>query len=161
MRISSSGGASRSTEGLDAVPFRLEVLKNRQRVLSALLAIVFVPIGLLALFEGLRTLEPVPLLVGPAYLAMYAFILWLRRRADIRSVSYFSDEMLVRNDGQPLPWTKLSRVITQVHKGRIWRIEIHFIDNQSAWLIPRRVVNFAEVYGFVRRLPCDHAEVSV
>ena len=134
---------------------------NQQRVLSVLLALIFVPLGLLAVFDGIRRLEPLPPLLGLANLAMYAFILWLRRRANIRSVRYFSDEMLVRNDGRRLPWTKLSRVVTQVHKRAIWRIEIHFIDNQSAWLIPRRVVNFAEVYQFVSQLPCDHAEVSV
>ena len=34
-------------------------------------------------------------------------------------------------------------------------------DGESAWLIPTRVGNYPEVSEFVRRLPCEHAEVRV
>ena len=134
---------------------------NPQRVLNVLLAVlIFLP-GAYLLFNGLWILEPLPFLLGLANLAMYAFVVWLGRRANVRSVSYFSNEGLARNDGRTLPWTNLIRVVTQIHNGRIWRIEIHFTGGDSAWLIPRRVLNFADVHGFVRSLPCEHTDVEV
>jgi hypothetical protein len=43
----------------------------------------------------------------------------------------------------------------------VWRTEIQFRNGESAWLIPTKVGNYTEVREFVRRLPCEHAEIRV
>jgi hypothetical protein len=140
---------------------RLEVKTNQQRFLRAVLVLLFVPLGGYLVIAGLLRMNAMPFMIGSAYLAMFAFLFWIRRRAYGRAVCYFTDTGLARNDRRHFAWSDLSRVVTQVHDGGIWRIEIHFTGGESAWLIPARVENFAEVLGFVRRLPCEHTEVPV
>jgi hypothetical protein len=71
----------------------------------------------------------------------------------------------VRNDGRGFTWADLSRVIDRVRLNRvtgiqfIWRTEIQFRDGETAWLLPTKISNFAEVYELVRGLPCEHTEV--
>ncbi len=149
---------------------KLEVKTSRlQPVLAALLGLFFVPLGLVSLASGLsQGIELVPVGVGLMLLAVFAAVMWLARRGHARSVRYFSDEGLVRNDGRGFAWADLSRVVTQIRitspahgTKAVWRTEIQFRDGESAWLIPAKVGNYAEVSEFVRRLPCEHAEVRV
>ncbi len=149
---------------------RLEVKTNKLPfILGALLGLFFIPSGLWFLFAGLaKGFAPVPSGLGLLMLATYGAVVWLVGRGHTRSVKYFSDEGLVRNDGLALAWADLSRVVDQVritsiaHNTRaLWRTEIHFKGNQSAWLIPNKVGNFREVSEFVHHLPCEHTEVIV
>ena len=149
---------------------RLEVKTSRlQFVLAILLGIFFVPLGLVSLAGGLsKGFEIVPVAIGLMMLAMFAAVMWLVRRGHARSVRYFSDEGLVRNDGRSFAWADLSRVVDQIRitslahgTKAIWRTEIQFRNGESAWLIPAKVGNYPEVSEFVRRLPCEHAEVRV
>jgi hypothetical protein len=112
------------------------------------------------LIDGLLGLKPVPLLLGAACMAMLGFLVWVQRRS-ARSVRYFLDDGLVCKDGRRLAWSGLVRVVTQVHDDAIWRIEIHFRNGESAWLIPARIVNVGEVRSLVDGLPCEHTEVAV
>ena len=81
---------------------------------------------------------------------------------------YFSSEGLERNDGQWLAWADLERVVDQIRidptkpdEKALWRTEIWFRGGQSAWLLPTRISNRGQVDGFIRGLPCEHAEVQV
>jgi hypothetical protein len=101
-------------------------------------------------------------------LVAYGAISWLVRRGHARSVKYFSDEGLARNDGRSFAWADLNRVVDQIritsiaHNTKaLWRTEIQFKNGESAWLIPLKVNNFSEVSEFVRDLPCEHTEVIV
>jgi len=104
--------------------------------------------------------------IGLAMLLIFGVVLWLFRRAYVRSVKYFSNEGLVRNDGRKFSWTELSRVVDKIKINRVtavkslWRTEIEFKDGQSAWLLPMKIANYAEVYDLVRKLPCEHTEVK-
>ena len=78
-------------------------------------------------------------------------------------VRSFSDEGLVRNDGQSFAWAELYRVVdrVRVRNGRkyLWRTEIQFHSGESAWLIPSKIRNYGEVAALVSRLRCEHTEV--
>ena len=147
---------------------RLEVKTSKlQLVLTVLLGLFFVPLGLVSLAGGLsRGFRIVPVAIGLLMLVMFAAVMWLVRRGHARSVRYFSDEGLVRNDGRSFAWADLSRVVDQIRitslahgTKAVWRTEIQFRSGESAWLIPTKVGNYPEVSEFVRGLPCEHAEV--
>ena len=149
---------------------RLEVKTSKlQLVLAALLGIFFIPLGLASLAGGLSGgFRIVPVAIGLLMLSTFAAVMWLARRGHARSVRYFTDEGLVRNDGRSFAWAGLSRVVNQIRitslahgTKAVWRTEIQFRNGESAWLIPTKVGNYAEVSKFVRRLPCEHAEVRV
>ena len=149
---------------------RLEVKTSRLQLVSAvLLGVFFVPLGLVSLAGGLSGgFKVVPVTIGLMMLVMFAAVMWLVRRGHARSVRYFSDEGLVRNDGRSFAWADLSRVVDQIRitslahgTKAVWRTEIQFRNGEAAWVIPTKVGNYPEVSEFVRRLPCEHAEVRV
>ncbi len=147
---------------------RLEVkLSKLPLILAILLGLFFVPAGLGLLISGLlKDLEVVPLGIGVMLLITFVVIVFLIRRGQVNAVRYFSDDGLVRNDGKSFAWPELNRVVDQVRtspaaRKLIWRTEIQFKDGDSAWLIPPKVSNYAEVSEFVRSLPCEHTEVVV
>lgn len=164
-----AAGAERRPEGGTSRAKRLEVkTRGLQFVSLILLGLFMVPLGsalvIGELAKGVR-LSPAPLLIGIAPLVIYGAVVWLFRRAYVKSVKFFSDDGLVRNDGRGFAWSGLSRVVYRVRLNRttgvkfIWRTEIQFQDGESAWLLPTKIGNFAEVYELVRRLPCEHTEV--
>jgi hypothetical protein len=148
---------------------RLEVkTRGLQFAMLVLLGLFMVPLGALLLIGELSKgsrLSPARLAVGFAPLAVYGAVAWLFRRAHVRSVKYFSDGGLVRNDGRSFAWAELSLVINRIRLNRvtgikyIWRTEIEFKNGDSAWLLPTKINNFPEVYELVGRLPCEHTEV--
>jgi len=148
---------------------RLDVRTNRmQPVLVVILAIIFIPLVLASLFTGLSSGGVMSLLMSVLVLGTFGGVMWIIRRGSAKSVRYFSRDGLERNDGQRLPWTELERVVYQVRVDptglggkRLWRTEIWFRGGRSAWLLPTRISNRGEVDGFVRGLPCEHAEVKV
>lgn len=139
---------------------RLEVKTSKVHIVAtALLGLFFVPIGLLLIINGRFEL-------GFLALVMFAAVFLLVRRAHQKTVKYFSDEMLVRNDGKSFAWADLHRVVNQIrikpatNKKLLWRTEIQFHGGEAAWLIPVKVSNYPEVRDFVLRLPCEHTEVN-
>jgi hypothetical protein len=135
--------------------------------LVILLGLFFVPMGLASLLTGLlKGFAIAPLGIGVMSLIMFGVIVWAVRRGHKRSVKYFSEEGLVRNDGRRFSWTDLSRVVVQVRirptGGKsLWRTEIQFKNGESAWVIPTKVSNYGEVAELISRLPCEHKEVRV
>lgn len=147
---------------------RLEVkLSKLPLILGILLGLFFVPAGVGLIISGLlKGFEVVPLGIGVLLLITFVVVVLLIRRGQVNSVRYFSDDGLVRNDGKSFAWPELNRVVDQIRTspaGRksIWRTEIQFKNGDSAWLIPPKVSNYAEVSDFVRSLPCEHTEVVV
>ena len=149
---------------------RVDVQTSKlQPVLMVILGVIFIPLAVLSLISGIGGgFSVVPVALGVLMLATFGFVLWLNRRGHGRSVRYFSDEGLERNDGQRLAWAELDRVVHQVRpdpanpaQKKLWRTEIWFRNGQSAWLLPTRVGNRREVSDFVGRLPCEHAETHV
>ncbi len=143
---------------------RLDVRASRvPLVMSALLALLVVPAGVLLLVNGQTT----GLLIGAANLLIFGVVIWLVRRGHVRSVRAFTPEGAVLTDGRRLAWADLSHVDYQVRHNAargtrgIWRIELHFTTGEVAWLIPAKVRNFAEVALLVAALPCAHREVWV
>lgn len=108
-----------------------------------------------------------PVLIGAAVLLLFGVVIWLVRRGHAKSVKYFSDEGLTRNDGRSFLWTDLNRVVNQWtisstgNRKVLWRTEIQFSGGESAWLLPTKISNLAEVSNFVNKLPCEHTEVRV
>jgi hypothetical protein len=148
---------------------RLEVkTSNPQLVSLILLGVIIVPLAAATVYSGVRRgFSPAPFLIGLLMLVLYGAVLRLVWRAHRRSVRLFTEDGLVRNDGQRLPWTDLSHVVDQMHRRRqmagdfLWRTEIHFNDGSSAWLLPLKVANFQAVADYVARLPCEHRRVRV
>jgi hypothetical protein len=148
---------------------RLDVKTSKLHiVLGVLLGLFFVPLGLLLITNGLLQgfrVETVG--IGFLCLVMFVVVFLLVRRAHTRTVKYFSDEGLVRNDGKSFAWADLHRVVNQIrirptpgaNKKYIWRTEIQFNGGEAAWLIPLKVSNYPEVRNFVISLPCEHTEV--
>jgi hypothetical protein len=146
---------------------RLEVKASKLPfILTILLGLFFVPFGLVSLVNGiLKGFELVPVVIGLMLLISFGLLIWLVRRGYARSVKYFSDEGLACNDGRSFAWADLNRVVDQIRirpggMKVIWRTEIQFKNGDSAWLIPPKVSNYAEVSEYVRKLPCEHTEVS-
>jgi hypothetical protein len=146
---------------------RLEVKVSKLPfVLSILLGLFFVPMGVGMLVSGVSKGNIVPLSLGFMLLVLFAVVLLLVRRGLVRSVKYFSEEGLVRNDGRTFSWAELLRVEDQVRVGSagrktIWRTEVQFKNGDSAWLIPSKVANYGEVCNYVNKLPCEHVEKIV
>lgn len=149
---------------------RLVVKASKTTFVSViLLGLLFIPMGSVSLLNGLLNgFNIVPLGIGLMCLILFGVVVWLILRGHRKSVRYFSDEGLVRNDGRNFAWTDLSRVVNQfripslAHQTKaIWRTEIQFRDGESAWLIPTKISNYREVSEFVRKLPCEHTEVRV
>jgi hypothetical protein len=146
---------------------RLDVkLSNMQFVLAVLLGFILVPLGLSNLLSGISkgfTIGPIG--IGFITLVGYGVVIWLILRGRAKSVKYFSNEGLTRNDGQSFAWTDLSHVVNQIRirgtRTFSWRTEIHFKNGEVVWLLPTNINNFHEVSEYVRKLPCEHTEERV
>jgi hypothetical protein len=148
---------------------RLDVKTSRlQPMMAVLLGVIMVPLGVASLVSGvMRGFAIVPVAIGVMVLAMFGLVVGLVRRGSGKSVRYFTDEGLQRGDGRFLPWTELERVVQQIRVRpgtrvkALWRTEIWFRNGESAWLLPLRVRNRAEVDRLVRSLPCAQVEKDV
>lgn len=147
---------------------RLDVKASKlPLVLSILLGLFFVPMGVGLLLNGLFSgMNVVPVVLGLMLLVLFGLVVLLVRRGQVRSVNHFSEDGVTRNDGRKFVWSDLVRIEDQIQvspAGRkvIWRTEIQFNNGESAWLIPSKVANYAEVRDYVNRLPCEHVEKTV
>ena len=140
---------------------QLEVRADRLTlVLVILLGLFFIPMSLALLFgSGIAHAA-----IGLVCLTLFGLVIWLVRKGHNRSVRRFSDDGLVRNDGQSFAWAELYRVVdkVRVRNGRkyLWRTEIQFTNGESAWLIPSKIRNYGEVAALVQSLPCEHTEAA-
>lgn len=106
----------------------------------------------------------VPIAIGALLFATSIAVVLLYVRGHRRTVKYFTNTGLRRNDGQEFAWSGLSRVVDKMAvkpgsgKKRLWRTEIQFADGSSAWLIPSKISNFDEVNAYVQGLQCEHVQ---
>jgi hypothetical protein len=143
---------------------RLEVKESKMtRVLIILLGVFFIPLGLGLLIVGAKDGEVVPLGLGIAMLLTFAIVTFISMRGSKKGVRYFSENGVGLADGTEVPYSELQSVVDKMAmrsatKKGLWRTELRFANGTSAWLIPNKISNFAEVQSFVRNLPCEHSQ---
>jgi hypothetical protein len=147
---------------------RLEVKTSKVTLVCLiLLGLFFGLMSLANLFQLKHGFKIERIIWALVPLLVFSPVLWLVRRGHARSVKVFTEEGLTRNDGYRFSWADLSGVIHQIRRNpttctdRLWRTELHFNNNQSAWLIPSKIKNRKEVRDYVDALPCPHKEVAV
>ena len=132
------------------------------------LSILFVPAAIWLIGSSLAGgITIVPLGLGLFLVGILAFTAWISRRGQSRSVDVFSDEGLRTNSGSHHSWADLKRVVDKMTldsgtgRRKLWRTEIHFNDGSTAWLIPLRVKNYADVRSYIQGLKCEHIQEDV
>lgn len=91
-------------------------------------------------------------------LALIFVLIFLTIRAKRLSVKFIDASGITRGDGRHFAWTEFCGVITQTARRRfgglyVWRKEFAFENGETAWLIPHRIKNAAEVFEYINRLP--------
>jgi len=148
---------------------RLNVKASKmQFVLLAFLALFFMPMGLWNFYRAITTgFALVPTVISLMMFLAFGSVAFLFGRGVKMLPKFFDRDGITRRDGQRFEWSQLKQIEHQYHSTRyspnqksIWRIEIQF-QNGTVWLLPLKIVNFVEVYGFVTKLPCEHIEKNV
>jgi hypothetical protein len=156
---------------------RIEVLSTRYQT--------WLGVGLVAFF-GLSTVLNLAQVFGNKYettssvvyktviylglvlplISFFIFTIIISKRKIIKS---FDASGITRGDGQHFLWSDFLGVIPRIGNYRYggkanWRTELVFTEQRVAWIIPQRLKNYAEVYGFVNALPHavlkDAAQIS-
>jgi len=91
-------------------------------------------------------------------LALIFVFIFLTIRAKRFSVRFIDASGITRGDGRHFAWTEFCGVVTQTARRRfgglyVWRKELAFANGETAWLIPHRIKNAAEVFEYFNRLP--------
>lgn len=91
-------------------------------------------------------------------LALIFVFIFLTIRAKRLSVRFIDASGVTRGDGRRFAWAEFCGVVTQTARRRfgglyVWRKEFAFANGETAWLIPHRIKNAAEVFEYVNRLP--------
>lgn len=147
-----------------AQPLRVRTSKT-QFVLFVLLALFFVPMSLWNFYRSLISgFAIVPTVISLMIFVGFGSFAVLFFRGMRRLPRLFHREGVTRTDGKKFPWSELKLVEHQYHNSKyspsqkaVWRIEVRF-DKGKVWLLPLKIVNFAEIYQFVSSLPCEHTE---
>lgn len=99
------------------------------------------------------------LMIGVPVILLLAVLSFLMIRAKRNAVRLIANSGVKRGDGRHFAWNEFCGVITQTALNRqtqrryIWRIELAFSDGETAWLIPNRIKNYDEVFGYISKLP--------
>lgn len=91
-------------------------------------------------------------------LGLVCVFVFLAIRARRQAVRLFDASGVTRGDGRHFPWSEFCGVVTQVARNRFgqtytWRKELAFSGGETAWIIPPRVANADEVFGYLAQLP--------
>lgn len=146
---------------------RIEVkYKTTYSVLFVLIAAFFTAMALLVSYQTLNSRFESPngkIIKGIVFpfclLFVPAFVGYLQIRAKRQAVKLIDSTGILRGDGRLFSWNEFRGTITQVNFNRrtlrkyVWRVELVFAGNQTAWLIPNRVKNYEEVFNYVDYLP--------
>lgn len=149
----------------------IEMLKVKlaigQYIFVGVVSLFFMMLALLLMVMALIEFNPLILVGAFLFLILMSSLPVMLIREHLKSVKYFTNEGLVRNDGKHFNWTDLYQVVFQIKQfankrymslpqvggGSLHRIEIQFRDGSTAWLTSMRVVNFDEVFRFIHSLP--------
>ncbi len=79
-------------------------------------------------------------------------------RAKRKSVRIFDENGIERGDGRRFSWDEFRGVVirtgnTPYGLRGVWRTELAFTGGEKAWIIPNRVKNYDEIFGYISRLP--------
>lgn len=144
---------------------RLEVLPTRfQDFLLAGLLIFWLPLNSFAFYSAITdqyTSSQGKIIKGAVFLFVFALmflITFLIVRAKRKSVKFFDSNGITRRDGKHFAWSDFQGVATRTARKRfggyfVWREELLFKNGETAWLIPQRIKNYAEVLAYVEKLP--------
>lgn len=151
---------------------KIEVLYNRIHTVAAIIYYVFFGgAGLLLLFDSIK---PSGIRTGGIFIASFNLLLafavfYLSSNGKRKSIKFYDASGITRKDGQHFLWSDFRGVIPRIGnnlygaKGN-WRTELVFTERRVVWIIPQRLKNYAEVYGFVNALPQavlkDAAQIS-
>lgn len=91
-------------------------------------------------------------------LSFIGTFIFLTVRAKRRAARLFDSSGITRGDGRRFAWSEFRGVVVKTANNRfslkyVYRVELVFADGESAWLIPQRVKNYAEVFAFADALP--------
>ena len=91
-------------------------------------------------------------------LSLTGAFIFLTIRAKRRAARLFDSSGITRGDGRRFAWNEFRGAVTKTANSRyslkyVYRVELVFASGESAWLIPQRVKNYAEVFAFVDALP--------
>ncbi len=91
-------------------------------------------------------------------LSLIGTCIFLTIRAKRRAARLFDSSGITRGDGRRFAWSEFRGAVVKTANSRynlkyVYRVELVFADGESAWLIPQRVKNYAEVFAFADRLP--------
>ena len=91
-------------------------------------------------------------------LALVGTFIFLTIRAKRRTTRLIDVSGITRGDGRLFAWSEFRGAVTLTANNRynlkyVYRVELVFADGESAWLIPQRIKNYAEVFAFVDALP--------
>lgn len=98
-------------------------------------------------------------LLGIPLILFISIFLFLMFRAKKNVVKLIDNSGITRGDGRHFAWQDFCGVVQQIAFNRrtqrkyTWRVELAFADGKTAWLIPNRIKNAAEVFEYVNRLP--------
>jgi hypothetical protein len=93
-----------------------------------------------------------------AILSLIGAFIFLTIRAKRRAACLFDSSGITRGDGRFFAWSEFRGAVVKTGNSRfnlkyVYRVELVFANGESAWLIPQRVKNYAEVFAFADALP--------
>lgn len=157
---------------IEKPPEKIKVLYGRIHTVAAIIFYVFFGgAGSLLLFDSIK---PSGIRAGGIFVASFNLLLalavfYLLSNGKRKSIKSYDASGITRNDGQHFLWSDFRGVIPRIGNYRFggtanWRTELIFTDRRVVWIIPQRLKNYAEVYGFVNALPQavlkDAAQIS-
>lgn len=91
-------------------------------------------------------------------LSLVGTFIFLTIRAKRQAARRFDSSGITRGDGRLFAWNEFRGAVVKTANNRfslkyVYRVELVFASGESAWLIPQRVKNYAEVFAFVDALP--------
>lgn len=151
---------------------KIEVLYGRIHTVAAIIIYIFFgSAGLLVLFDSIKPggIRPGGIFIAAFSLLPVLAVFYLSSNGKRKSIKSYDASGITRNDGQHFLWSDFRGVIPRIGnnlygaKGS-WRTELVFTDRRVVWILPQRLKNYAEVYGFVNTLPQavlkDAAQIS-
>ncbi len=146
---------------LEKPTHRVEVLYGRTHTVAAIIFYIF--FGGLTLLAVLTSVKPDGIRLPGIVIGVFNFTLigvmyYVLNNGEKRSIKSFDASCIARGDGKHFLWSDFRGVITRIGTfrsgGKItWRTELVFASGGIVWVIPQRIKNYAEVYGFVETLP--------
>ena len=135
---------------------RIEVLYGRTHTVAAIIFYVF--FGGLILLVFLNGINSRTIIVGSLNILLVLTVYYLLTRGKSKSIKSYDASGITRVDGLHFLWSDFRGVIPRIGNYRYggkanWRTELVFTDRRVVWVIPQRIKNYAEVYGFVNALP--------